>query len=39
MARKKCLYLQSYCGCIFSESERYNPTTKYLYKGELNVSA
>jgi predicted adenine nucleotide alpha hydrolase (AANH) superfamily ATPase len=39
MARKKCLYLQSYCGCIFSESERYNPTTKYLYKGEMNVSA
>ncbi|MEK7368151.1 MAG: epoxyqueuosine reductase QueH [Planctomycetota bacterium] len=38
-ARKKCLYLQSYCGCIFSESERYGPTNKYLYKGELNVSA
>jgi len=34
MARKRCLYLQSYCGCIFSEYERYAPTTKYLYKGD-----
>lgn len=34
MAKKLCLYLQSYCGCIFSEYERYAPTTKYLYKGD-----
>lgn len=37
MARRKCLYLQSYCGCIFSEYERYGPTTKYLYKGSEAV--
>lgn len=34
LAKKRCLYLQSYCGCIFSEYERYAPTTKYLYKGD-----
>jgi predicted adenine nucleotide alpha hydrolase (AANH) superfamily ATPase len=33
-AKKRCLYLQSYCGCIFSEYERYAPTTKYLYRGD-----
>ncbi len=30
-ARTK-LHLQSYCGCIFSERERYAGTTKELYK-------
>lgn len=34
MAKKRCLYLQSYCGCIFSEYERYAPTTKHLYMGD-----
>lgn len=32
VARKKMLYLQSYCGCIFSEYERYRDTTRFLYK-------
>lgn len=32
-ARAKGLYLQSYCGCIFSESERYRDTKLHLYKG------
>ncbi len=34
MAKKRCLYLQSYCGCIFSEYERYAPTAMHLYKGD-----
>ncbi|HLG29783.1 MAG TPA: epoxyqueuosine reductase QueH, partial [Candidatus Brocadiales bacterium] len=32
IAKKKMLYLQSYCGCIFSEYERYKDTTRFLYK-------
>ncbi len=31
IARKRYLYRQSYCGCIFSEDERYRNTTKHLY--------
>jgi hypothetical protein len=27
------LYKQSYCGCIFSEYERYKDTTRNLYQG------
>lgn len=27
------LYSQSYCGCLFSEYERYRHTTKHLYRG------
>ncbi len=27
------LYKQSYCGCVFSEYERYCDTTRHLYKG------
>jgi hypothetical protein len=27
------LYLQQYCGCIFSECERFKDTTKHLYGG------
>ena len=32
-AARMSLHLQSYCGCIFSERERYADTTKELYKG------
>jgi hypothetical protein len=27
------LYLQQYCGCVFSEEERYRDTTRHLYRG------
>lgn len=33
IARKKMIYRQGYCGCIFSEYERYKDTTRELYKG------
>lgn len=33
IAKKKMLYRQSYCGCIFSEYERYKDTTRNLYEG------
>ena len=32
-ARDPRLYRQSYCGCIFSEYERYRDTTRHLYRG------
>ena len=32
-AKRLMLYSQSYCGCIFSEHERYKDTTKHLYRG------
>lgn len=32
-AKKAMLYSQQYCGCIYSEADRYQPTTKHLYKG------
>ena len=32
-ARRRSLYTQSYCGCIFSENERYRDTSKHLYRG------
>ncbi len=32
-ARKLRLYMQSYCGCIFSEQERYRDTTLHIYRG------
>jgi hypothetical protein len=35
MAKKKMLYQQSYCGCIFSEYERYKDTTRFLYKEDV----
>lgn len=34
---KKKIYKQSYCGCIFSEYERYKDTTKHLYKNEIDT--
>jgi len=33
IANKKMLYKQSYCGCIFSEFERYKDTTRHVYEG------
>lgn len=33
IARKKMIYRQGYCGCVFSEYERYKDTTRELYKG------
>ena len=33
IARKKMIYRQGYCGCIFSEYERYKDTTRECYKG------
>lgn len=35
IASKKLIYKQSYCGCIFSEHERYKDSTKHLYKNEI----
>lgn len=31
-ARRKRLYLQNYCGCIYSEYERFKDTTRHLYR-------
>lgn len=33
VAKKLMLYSQSYCGCIFSEYERYRDTTRHVYRG------
>lgn len=35
MAKKRMLYRQQYCGCLFSEYERYKDTTRELYRGSL----
>jgi hypothetical protein len=32
-AREMRLYLQQYCGCVFSEHERFRDTTTHIYKG------
>lgn len=32
-AKRRRLYLQSYCGCCFSEYERFCSTTRELYRG------
>ena len=32
-AKKRKLYRQSYCGCCFSEYERYRHTSRELYRG------
>ena len=32
-ARAMRLYMQNYCGCIFSEWERFKDTTLHLYRG------
>ena len=33
IAKKKMLYRQGYCGCVFSEYERYKDTAREVYKG------
>lgn len=33
-ARSRSIYRQQYCGCVWSEEERYRETSKELYKGE-----
>jgi len=32
-AKRRSLYRQQYCGCIFSEQERYAPTRVHLFRG------
>jgi predicted adenine nucleotide alpha hydrolase (AANH) superfamily ATPase len=32
-ARRMHLYMQAYCGCIFSEQERFRDTSLHLYRG------
>lgn len=32
-AKKRHLYRQPYCGCVFSEAERFRDTTRELYRG------
>ena len=32
-ARRMSLYLQGYCGCVFSEEERFAPTKREIYRG------
>jgi epoxyqueuosine reductase len=32
-ARRRNLYRQQYCGCLFSEEERFAPTRLHLYRG------
>ena len=34
VARRRRLYVQQYCGCCFSEYERYRDTTRELYRGD-----
>lgn len=36
IAGKRRIYRQAYCGCIFSENERYKDTTRNLYKKGIN---
>lgn len=33
-ARRRRLYRQSYCGCLFSEEERYRATRVHVYHGQ-----
>jgi hypothetical protein len=32
-AKRRSLYRQQYCGCVFSEEERFGPTREHLYRG------
>lgn len=32
-AKRRSLYRQQYCGCLFSEEERFAPTRLHLYRG------
>ncbi len=33
IAKRMSLYRQQYCGCLFSEEERFGPTRLHLYRG------
>jgi len=33
VARRRHLYRQAYCGCLFSEEERFRDTARHLYRG------
>jgi hypothetical protein len=33
VAKRMSLYRQQYCGCVFSEEERFGPTRLHLYRG------
>jgi len=33
-ARQMRLYMQSYCGCVFSEWERFRDTGRHVYRGQ-----
>jgi len=33
-AKRRSLYRQQYCGCLFSEAERFGPTGLHLYRGD-----
>jgi len=32
-AKRRSLHRQQYCGCLFSEEERFAPTSLHLYRG------
>jgi len=36
-ARRHQLYRQQYCGCVFSEYDRYVNSTEHLYRGESAI--
>ena len=38
-ARSMRLYMQQYCGCIFSEEDRFRHTNLHLYRGPGPASA
>jgi predicted adenine nucleotide alpha hydrolase (AANH) superfamily ATPase len=38
-AKKRQLYRQSYCGCVFSEHERYRDTNREVYRGPGGAKA
>ncbi len=38
-AKQMGLYLQSYCGCVFSEWERFRDTTRHVYRGQGPAAA
>ena len=38
-AKRLNLYRQQYCGCLFSEEERFGPTRLHLFRGETGPDA
>ena len=38
-AKSRQLYRQTYCGCVFSEADRYRDTTLHLYRGPGGAGA